>query len=104
MREIVISMNSYAATLNLNERGEFTIAFATARTLTTYDYVGIVSAMKEPNKIERTGWNLIPAEKNATVFTNFPMTLECKINLSINLLHGENTPGHIMKWVNKNRT
>lgn len=84
MREIFISMGSHATTQNLNERGEFTVAFATASTMIASDYVGIVSAKKEPNKIERIGWNIIPAEKvHAPVFTNFPMTLECRIKEKI---------------------
>ena len=44
------------------------------------DFVGIVSAKNSPDKIQKTGWSAIKAENvNAPVFTDFPMTLECRI-------------------------
>jgi flavin reductase (DIM6/NTAB) family NADH-FMN oxidoreductase RutF len=44
------------------------------------DFVGIVSARKDPNKMEKTGWTAEKAPNvNAPVFTNFPMTMECRI-------------------------
>lgn len=84
-KEIMISMGSHATTENLElNGGEFTVAFATQETATAADYVGIVSAKNEPNKIERTGWKVEKATKvNAPVFTSFPMTLECRINRKI---------------------
>ena len=43
-----------------------------------------MSAKKEPRKIEKTGWKVEKAQKvNAPVFTDFPMTLECRINRKI---------------------
>lgn len=84
MKEIVISMGSHATTENLNANGEFTVAFATKETLVASDYVGIISAKREPKKIEKTGWKVAKAEKvNAPVFTDFPMTLECRISRKI---------------------
>ncbi|MDO4930724.1 MAG: flavin reductase family protein [Bacteroidales bacterium] len=84
MGEIMISMGSHATTANLNRDGEFTVAFATAETLVASDYVGIVSAKNEPNKIEKTGWNVVKAEHvNAPIFTDFPMTMECRITRKI---------------------
>lgn len=78
--EIMISMGSHATTDNLNRCGEFTVAFATADTLVAADYVGIVSARKTPDKIEKTGWKAVKGEHvNAPVFDCFPMTMECRI-------------------------
>lgn len=78
--EIMISMGSHATTGNLNERGEFTVAFATKDTLVAADYVGITSAKDNPSKMEKTGWTVIPSGNvNAPVFADFPMTLECRI-------------------------
>ena len=78
--EIMISMGSHATTENLNASGEFTVAFATAGTMAASDYVGIVSAKSDPDKMNRTGWTAVRSEKvNAPVFTDFPMTLECRI-------------------------
>lgn len=84
MKEIMISMGKHITTENLNRCAEFTVAFATENTLVASDYVGIVSAKNEPKKIEKTGWTVEKATKvNAPVFTDFPMTLECRINQKI---------------------
>ena len=79
-KEIMISMGAHATTENLNRCGEFTVAFATRDTMVASDYVGIVSAKNAPQKMQKAGWNVAKAEHiNAPVFTNFPMTLECRI-------------------------
>ncbi len=79
-KEIMISMGAHATTENLNRCGEFTVAFATRDTMIASDFVGIVSAKNDPQKMQKTGWNITKAEHiNAPVFTNFPMTLECRI-------------------------
>lgn len=80
MHEVMISMGNHATTLNLNRKGEFTVAFATAETMVSADYVGIVSAKNVPEKVKRTGWTAVKSEHvDAPVFTDFPMTLECRI-------------------------
>lgn len=80
MTEIMISMGSHATTDNLNRCPEFSLAFATVDTMTASDYVGIVSAKTHPEKIEKTGWEVMKAENvNAPVFKCFPMTMECRI-------------------------
>ncbi len=79
-REIMISMGSHATTENLARCDEFTVAFATKATMVASDFVGIVSAKNDPEKMQKTGWRAIKAENiNAPVFTDFPMTLECRI-------------------------
>ncbi len=91
MREIMISMGSHATTENLNRCGDFTVAFATKETLIASDFVGIVSAQKDPQKMEKTGWKATKGEKvNAPVFDCFPMTLECRIKEKI----GEDAAGY----------
>lgn len=80
MTEIMISMGSHATTANLNRKGEFTVAFATAGTMVAADYVGLVSARSHPDKMEKTGWKSTRGEMvEAPVFDCFPMTLECRI-------------------------
>lgn len=80
MHDVMISMGNHATTLNLNRKGEFTVAFATAETMVAADYVGIVSAKNVPEKVKRTGWTAVKSEHvDAPVFTDFPMTLECRI-------------------------
>ena len=39
-----------------------------------------MSARNNPDKMKRTGWTAVKSENvNAPVFTDFPMTLECRI-------------------------
>lgn len=79
-KEIIISMGAHATTENLNRCGEFTVAFATKDTMIASDFVGIVSAKNDSKKMEKTGWAAIKSENvNAPVFTDFPMTMECRI-------------------------
>ena len=79
-KEIVISMGAHATTENLARCNEFTVAFATKDTMVASDFVGIVSAKNDPEKMQKTGWTAIKADNvNAPVFTDFPMTLECRI-------------------------
>ena len=78
--QIMISMGAHATTENLNRCGDFTVAFATADTLVSADYVGLVSHRSTPGKMERTGWTSKRAtEVDAPVFDCFPMTMECRI-------------------------
>ena len=80
MKEIMISMGNHVTTDNLKIGGEFTVAFATKNTMVASDFVGIVSAKNDPKKMEKTKWNIEKATMvDAPVFTDFPMTLECRI-------------------------
>ena len=82
--KIMISMGTHATTKNLDRCGDFTVAFATKETMISADYVGIVSAKNDPDKMQKTGWTSVKAEEvNAPVFTDFPMTLECRIKEKI---------------------
>ena len=79
-KEIVISMGAHATTENLARCNDFTVAFATKDTMVASDFVGIVSAKNDPEKMQKTGWTAIKADNvNAPVFTDLPMTLECRI-------------------------
>ena len=84
MHEIIISLSRHATTDNLALHGEFTVAFATTRTMVAADYVGLVSGSKVPDKIQKTGWHVEKApDVNAPVFTDFPMTLQCRVKQKI---------------------
>jgi len=83
-KEIMIAMGAHATTENLNNCPDFTVAFATKQTMVAADFVGIVSAKNDADKMAKTGWNVEKAENiNAPVFTDFPMTLECRIKEKI---------------------
>ena len=82
--EIMVSMGAHATTENLARSADFTIAFATKDTMVSSDFVGIVSAKNDPDKMKKTGWTAVKSENvNAPVFTDFPMTLECRIKHKI---------------------
>lgn len=84
--EIVISMGAHATTENLDNCGDFTVAFATVDTMVAADFVGLVSAKKDKEKMKKTGWTISPAEHvNAPVFGNFPMTIECRIEQKLDV-------------------
>ena len=88
--EIFISLGRHYTTTNLELTGEFTVAFATVDTLVAADFVGIVSAVIDPDKVIRTGWTVVSAEKvNAPVFKEFPMTLECRVKEKIKASENE---------------
>ncbi len=53
--KIVISLGNHQTTVNLGNNPEFTVAFATADTVVSADYVGIVSGRKQKDKVARTG-------------------------------------------------
>ena len=79
-KEIMISMGSHATTENLERCADFTVAFATKETMVASDFVGIVSAKNDSQKMQKTGWTTVKSDNvDAPVFTNFPMTLECRI-------------------------
>ena len=79
-KEIMISMGAHATTENLARCPEFTVAFATRDTMVVADFVGIVSVKNDSGKMQKTGWTVQRAENvEAPVFTDFPMTLECRI-------------------------
>ena len=91
MKEIMISMGAHATTENLNRCADFTVAFATQSTLVASDFVGIVSAKNDANKMKKTGWAFMKSENvNAPVFGDFPMTLECRLKEKI----GEDENGY----------
>ena len=66
-KEIMIAMGAHAT-----------------ETMVASDFVGIVSAKNDADKIAKTGWRYEKSENiNAPVFTDFPMTLECRIKEKI---------------------
>ncbi len=92
-KEIMISMGAHATTENLNRCPDFTVAFATQHTMAAADFVGIVSAKNDTDKMSKTDWKYQKSENvNAPVFTDFPMTLECRIKEKID----ESTTGYYL--------
>lgn len=72
--------HGHKTTENIRRTGAFTVSFATESTRIPCDYVGIVSAHKEPDKFAKAGFT---AEKSAFVhapiIAELPMTVECEL-------------------------
>ena len=79
--QVVICLSAGHKTVkNLLKTKAFTVGIADAKNVTQADYVGLVSANKEPNKLAKTGWNIVKSEYvNAPVIEDFPLVLECKL-------------------------
>ena len=70
----------HVTTENIRRTNAFTVSFADRKHLTASDYVGLVSARDEKNKLQKAG---LHTEKsafvNAPVLTDYPLTLECEV-------------------------
>lgn len=65
---------------NIKRRKAFTVAVADKKNLVACDYVGLVSANTNKNKLDQTGWTVTPSSRvDAPVVQDLPVTLECKL-------------------------
>ena len=72
--------DDHKTTENIKKTGDFTVSFATAKTVVPCDYVGIVSANDVPDKFEKAGFHATKSEYvNAPIIDELPMTVECKL-------------------------
>lgn len=70
----------HKTTKNILAKKAFTVSFADAEHVTEVDYVGLVSANNEPEKLKKAGFNAVKSEKiDAPLFEELPMTLECRL-------------------------
>ena len=77
---MVCLADEHKTTENIKKTGAFTVSFATVKTVIPCDYVGIVSANDEPNKLEKAGFHAVKsAHVNAPIIEELPMTVECKL-------------------------
>ena len=77
---VMLCLSSHKTTDNIKLKGEFTVSFATAGTVIPCDYVGIVSANNEPNKLKKAGFTVVKSEfVDAPIINELPLTLECKL-------------------------
>lgn len=66
---------------NIKARGAFTVSVADEAHLIPADYVGLVSAHTEKNKMEKSGFTLTKSEfVDAPVINELPFALECKLD------------------------
>ena len=65
---------------NLLKTQAFTVAIADSKNVIPADYVGVVSANKVPDKLSKTGWDIVKSEfVNAPIIQDLPLVLECKL-------------------------
>ena len=77
--KIMISLSSHKTTENIEKHGAFTVSFATREQTVPADFVGLVSAHAEPQKLQKAGWHTTKsAHVDAPLIDELPMALECK--------------------------
>ena len=70
----------HRTTKNIFVKKEFTVSMADAPHTVEADYVGLVSADQDPEKMKKSGLTPVKCETiDAPYFEEFPMTLECRM-------------------------
>ena len=79
--EVMLCLSDdHKTTQNIKKAGAFTVSFATVNTVVPCDYVGIVSANKEPNKFAKAGFTATKSKHvNAPIINELPMSVECEL-------------------------
>ena len=91
--EIIIDLSSHKTTDNILLNKAFTVSVADVEHMTACDYVGIVSANKESDKMEKAGFTTTKSGfVNAPVINELPLTLECEL---IDVIDGSKFLGKI---------
>ena len=117
--EIIIDLSSHKTTDNIMKNKAFTVGVADLEHLVACDYVGIVSANNEPNKMEKAGFTTIRSEfVNAPIINELPLTLECElvkvidgnggnVNLALTWIFGDSRstflPARLASWLRRHR-
>lgn len=80
VNQIFMCISSHKSTDNILARKAFTVSMGTADQVVACDYVGLVSANNEPEKMKKSGFHTVKSEHvDAPVIEELPMTLECKL-------------------------
>lgn len=78
MNEIMIDLGSHKTTDNIMKTKAFTVSVADTAHTVACDYVGVVSANNEPDKMAKAGFTTTKSEfVNAPVISELPTVLEC---------------------------
>ena len=79
-KHVALNLSAHATTAAIIANRVFTVGIADRANLVPADYVGIVSANKEPDKIAKAGWTVKRGEQvDAPVIQELPVTMECKV-------------------------
>ena len=80
MDKIIIDLSSHKTTDNLIKNKAFTVSIADSKHTTECDYVGIVSANNEADKMKKANFTTVKSEfVNAPIINELPLTLECEL-------------------------
>lgn len=72
---------SHKTVANILQHKAFTVSMANVANVVPADFVGIVSANNDPEKLAKTGWTLTKSEfVDAPVINELPLTLECTLD------------------------
>ena len=94
MDEILIDLGSHQTTDNIRLNKAFTVSVADTKHLTACDYVGIVSAKQERDKMAKAGFTVTEsAFVHAPIINELPLALECEL---IKVLEGSMYLGKIV--------
>lgn len=78
--QLSMSLSSHKTTDNIKANKVFTVSFATKEQVEACDYIGIVSANKVPDKLEKCGFTVTKSDKvNAPIIDQLPVAIECKV-------------------------
>ena len=78
--EIIVDLGSHKTTENIKLKKAFTVSIADAEHVIACDYVGIVSANTEPDKLEKAGFTITKSEfVDAPIINELPLALECEL-------------------------
>lgn len=79
--KVVLCLSAdHKTTKNIKEKDAFTVSFADEKNVIACDYVGIVSANKEPDKMKKAGFTATKsAYVDAPIINELPMALECRL-------------------------
>ena len=79
--KVVLCLSAgHKTTKNIKAKGAFTVSFADAAHVVEADYVGLVSANQEPDKLAKAGLHTTKSDAvDAPIIDEFPVTLECKL-------------------------
>ena len=70
----------HRTTRNIRAKGAFTVSFADAAHVVSADYVGMVSANNEPEKMKKSGFHTARSEfVDAPLIDELPVALECRL-------------------------
>lgn len=95
--ELILDLGSHKTTENIALTGAFTVAPAVKDQVVACDYVGIVSAKNEPEKMKKSGLTTRKSQfVNAPVINELPLTLECRL---IKIIDGSKYLGEIVNVV-----